>query len=141
MKKTIIVDSISILFVVVFVYAGSSKLIDHQKFIIELGKSPLLSPFSILISWTVPFLEIGIAVMLTVGQLQLKALYAALAMMSVFTIYIIFIMNFSPYIPCSCGGILRNMSWGQHLIFNTIFLFLSISGILISPLDKRTIAR
>jgi hypothetical protein len=35
-----------------------------------------------------------------------------------FTTYIILILNFSSFIPCSCGGILEKLGWTEHLIFN-----------------------
>jgi len=31
-------------------------------------------------------------------------------------------------IPCSCGGIIAKLSWGQHLVFNLIFLGLALIG-------------
>ncbi|MCC9073533.1 hypothetical protein LNQ49_18305 [Flavobacterium sp. F-65] len=34
-------------------------------------------------------------------------------------------LNYSSYLPCSCGGILEKMSWLEHLIFNFIFVLLA----------------
>ena len=28
------------------------------------------------------------------------------------------ILIYSPYVPCSCGGIVSALSWTQHLILN-----------------------
>jgi hypothetical protein len=53
-----------------------------------------------------------------------------------FTAYIITILNFSEYIPCSCGGILQNMTWKTHLVFNIGLVLLSIAGILIETYSK-----
>jgi len=61
--------------------------------------------------------------------LRLTALYAAFSLMVMFTAYIAFILNFSDYIPCSCGGILEKMSWKEHLIFNSGFVIIALIGI------------
>ncbi|MGC1244316.1 MAG: MauE/DoxX family redox-associated membrane protein [Chryseosolibacter sp.] len=49
--------------------------------------------------------------------------------MFAFTGYIAFILTFSPYVPCSCGGILSSMGWTEHLIFNVVFTALAVAGI------------
>jgi hypothetical protein len=48
-----------------------------------------------------------------------------------FTTYIYIILNFSVFIPCSCGGVLEELSWTQHLIFNICFISIAIFGVLI----------
>jgi uncharacterized membrane protein YphA (DoxX/SURF4 family) len=63
------------------------------------------------------------------------ALYASFGLMVIFSAYIITILNFSEYVPCSCGGILENMSWRQHFWFNAGFVALGALGVLIYP-DK-----
>ncbi len=133
------IDIICSLFILLFVYAAISKITDVQKFRIQLGKSPLLAPFVGIVFWFVPAFEIGTALMLMFKKLQLLALYLSYFLMVVFTSYIITILNFSEYIPCSCGGILENMTWNQHLIFNLIFVIAGIVGVLIYP-KKETIA-
>ena len=132
-NRTIIVDIISWLFILLFVYAASSKLLDYQKFLVELGKSPLLSAFSRPVSWLLPGVEIAICILLTFKRVQLLALYACFCLMVIFSAYIITILNFSEYIPCSCGGILENMNWTQHFWFNILFVALSAWAILIYP--------
>jgi hypothetical protein len=47
-----------------------------------------------------------------------------------FTAYIIAITKFSDYIPCSCGGVLQEMGWGEHLVFNICFVLLALAAIL-----------
>jgi uncharacterized membrane protein YphA (DoxX/SURF4 family) len=129
-NKNIVVDIISFLFIVLFVYAAVSKLLDYHKFRVELGKSPMLIEFASPVSWAIPAIEIIISILLVVRKTRLYALYASFFLMTMFTAYIIAILNFSDYIPCSCGGVLQNMTWHQHLIFNVIFIFLGLIGIL-----------
>ncbi|PTT02690.1 hypothetical protein DBR11_04170 [Pedobacter sp. HMWF019] len=132
-KRSVLVEVIAGLFILLFVYAAVSKLQDFEKFRVELGKSPILNAFSDPVSIFVPVVEIVISVMLVAKRLQFIALYLSFSLMVVFSAYIVFILKFSSYIPCSCGGILQNMTWTQHLIFNVSFMLLGALAILIYP--------
>lgn len=132
MKRKFIVEGISVLFVLLFVYASVSKLIDFQKFRVELGKSPLLTAHADWFAVGVPVLEIAISVMLAMDRLRMIGLYAAFSLMVMFTTYIVIILNFSDYIPCTCGGLLQNMTWGQHLLFNIAFILLSVTAVVLA---------
>lgn len=51
--------------------------------------------------------------------------------MTMFTAYIISILNFASYVPCSCGGVLEKLSWSEHLIFNAVFIVFGLAGIVL----------
>ncbi|MBJ2126360.1 MauE/DoxX family redox-associated membrane protein [Flavobacterium sp. IB48] len=131
--KNIVVDIICLLFVLLFVYAATSKLFDFENFKIQLGQSPLLSAVANWTSITVPVLEIIIAASLLLRHVRLVGLYASYLLMIMFTAYIYIILNYSAFVPCSCGGILEKMTWGEHLVFNICFIILAIIGILFIP--------
>ena len=131
MKREYVTEIISLLFILLFVYAGLVKLADFQKFKIQLGQSPLLTAFAGWIVWIVPLTEILISITLIVPRFRLFGLYAAFSLMVMFTFYIIAILNFSTYIPCSCGGVLERLEWSEHLLLNIIFVLLGVTGIFI----------
>ena len=133
MKRKVIVDIVCALVILLFVYASFSKLIDFNKFKVDLGRSPLLTAFADYIAWFIPVIEIIISVMLTTNRFRLLGLYASFTLMVSFTAYIIAILEFSDYVPCSCGGILQNLDWGEHLIFNSVFILFIILGVLLLP--------
>lgn len=122
-------DFICLLFIFLFVYAAISKLVDFSSFNAQLAQSPLLTGFTGWIIWIIPALEIMIAILLFVDRLRLFGLYASYAIMIMFTAYIIAILKFSDYIPCSCGGVLQHMTWKTHLVFNIVFVLLSALSI------------
>ena len=124
--------SISYLFMLLFVYSAVSKALDFQNFQVQLAQSPLLSAFASFISYTVLALEFAIASVLSIPKTRTIGLLASFGMMLLFTIYIYIILNYSSFIPCSCGGILENMNWTEHLIFNSIGIFLAVFGIYLS---------
>jgi uncharacterized membrane protein YphA (DoxX/SURF4 family) len=132
MKKQIAIEIIVFLFVVLFLYAAGSKLVEYQKFIGQIGKSPLLTKYAGTLAWMVPTVEIIIAIMLIIPKIRLAGLYAAFGLMVMFTFYIIAILSFSKELPCSCGGVLSLLGWKEHLIFNIGFVLLGLTGIVLT---------
>lgn len=129
--QNLIVEIIALLYVLLFVYAAVSKILDFENFQVQLGQSPLLSAFARWVAFGVPFLELFIVVLLVLPKWRLTGFYFAFSLMVLFSTYIIVILNYSSFVPCSCGGILEDMSWMQHLIFNTVFVVLVLVGICI----------
>lgn len=123
-------DLIAALFILLFVYAATSKLLDFEQFRIQLGQSPLLTAYAEPVAWGVPLLELGIAGLLCFQSWRRHAFYAAFSLMVMFTTYILLILNFSDYIPCSCGGVLEKLGWTEHVFFNLGFILLAAIGIL-----------
>ena len=132
----IVVQIISSLLVLLFVYAAGSKLMDYTKFRVELGKSPLLTAFAGVVAIAIPIIEIGIALLLSFARWRLTGLYASFTLMTLFTAYIFYILRFSPYVPCSCGGVLQKMNWTTHLYFNLVFVVLAAMGVLLHRQTK-----
>ena len=133
MKRKIFIEIICALFILLFVYAALTKIEDFEKFRVQLGNSPIIAPLANWMAWIIPILEISITLLFFFKRFQLIALYASFSLMVMFSTYIVAIIKFSEYIPCSCGGILQNMTWNEHLLFNIGFVFLGIVGILLYP--------
>ncbi|CAL1519749.1 MauE/DoxX family redox-associated membrane protein [Chitinophaga sp. MM2321] len=129
MKQTILIEAISLLFVILFLYTGISKMIEYPLFREVISQSVFLQPFSSWIARLIPITEIIISILLFIPFSRLHGLYAAFSLMLVFTGYTIYILNFSPHLPCGCGGILESMTWPMHLIFNIISTIIALIGI------------
>lgn len=136
-KAALVIEIISVLFVLLFVYAAVNKLVDVEKFRIQIGQSPLLAQIAPWVAWFIPLTELIISVLLAVERFRLIGLYAAFNLMILFTAYIVAILQFSEYIPCSCGGVLQNMNWTEHLIFNCGFVLLGLIGIVLESRKTR----
>lgn len=126
------------LFVLLFVYAALSKLLDFNTFQNQLGQSPLLSSYAHWIVWTVPISEILIAILLCISRFRILGLYGFYGLMIMFTTYIIIILNFTSYTPCSCGGVLEKLGWIEHLYFNLAFIILSALSIVLLSSNKKS---
>lgn len=143
MSRKIVLEIITLLFIILWVYAAVSKLSEFETFKYQLGKSPFISDMVELIAWSLPGAELIIALMLIVESTRLIGLYLSFFLMVLFAGYIYAMLHHSYYVPCSCGGILSIMTWEQHIVFNIAFVFASIIAILIYQgnvnTDKRTI--
>ena len=137
-NRHLIVQGISYLYVLLFVYTAISKLLDFENFGIELAQSPLLSAYAGLIAPSVIIVELLIVVLLCFKATRLIGLYASFFLMIAFTVYIYLILNYSDFIPCSCGGIIEELSWTEHLVFNLIFAALALIAIVLTEKEKGT---
>ncbi|SHM89488.1 DoxX family protein [Flavobacterium chilense] len=133
--QTLLLEFICLLYILLFVYAGISKLLDFENFQVQLGQSPLLSAFAGVIAWIVPALELFIALLIFVKKWRIIGLFSAFSLMVMFTTYIYIILNYSSFVPCSCGGILEKLGWTEHLFFNLVFIMLAAAGILLLAVE------
>ncbi len=129
--KKYFIKTVSILLALLFIYAAASKMLGFENFQVQLAQSPLLSAYAGTISYSIIIIEIIVAISLFIPYANKLALYASLGLMSAFTIYIYLILNFSDFIPCSCGGILEKLGWKEHLVFNIFFFLLAAIAIFV----------
>ena len=134
-----IVTIVCYLYILLFVYTATSKIIDFENFKIQISQSMVISPFTNELVWFIPLFEVMIAVGLMVNKWRTLALHAAFVLMVIFSTYIYIILNFIPDIPCSCGGVLEKMSWEEHLIFNVAFVILALIAILVEKWNLKRI--
>ncbi|MFG6686746.1 MauE/DoxX family redox-associated membrane protein [Mariniflexile sp. HNIBRBA6329] len=123
---------IGLLFIMLFVYAATSKLVGFERFHSQLAKSPFISTYANWIAWMVPIVELFITGLFLFPKTMLLAFYSSLALMTLFTSYIFLVLNFSDSIPCACGGVISNLGWKAHFVFNIVFIILAFIGIIIT---------
>lgn len=121
--------AVGYLFIVLFVYASVSKLLEFQDFQTQLGQSPLLGSYAEIVSYSVILIELLASVLLAIDKYRKLGLYISFTLMVMFTAYIIIILNFTTFTPCSCGGVLESLGWTEHLIFNIAFILLALISV------------
>lgn len=126
------IEIIAAMYILLFIYAGVSKLLDIELFRVQISQSPLLTDMAGLLSWAMPGLEVVIAMSLVFEKTRLAGFYASLFLMVAFTGYIVLASRFSDFVPCSCGGVIQQMSWNEHLVFNLFFVAIAVVGILLN---------
>ncbi|ATL46031.1 hypothetical protein COR50_02005 [Chitinophaga caeni] len=134
-KKSIISraiqEIITGLLIILWAYTGISKLMDHDETLFNMARSPFIDKYALFLSWLVPITELSLVVLLSINKFRLIGYYISLFLLTSFTIYIYAMLNYSYYLPCSCGGVLNKMTWQDHLYFNIGYTILTIIGILI----------
>jgi putative oxidoreductase len=132
MKRKIIIEIISSLLILLFLYASVSKWLAFKTFIGEMNNQPFPNWMTPFLVWSIPFIEVLIAIGLIFEKTRVQSFYASLFLMLAFTIYTVAILlQAFKYIPCSCGGVIRKLTWPQHLFFNLFFVGISILGIIL----------
>ena len=140
-KRSTFTEIITILFVILFLYTGISKLMDYLVFKEQIATSPLLTPLAPIIAAILPWAEFAVVLVLVIPRWRLKGLYASLALMILFTAYIIAVLSFNKHIPCSCGGVIALLSWNQHIVFNSVFIALGLTGVILENREKKEYKR
>lgn len=125
------------LIMMLFVYTAIAKLTDYTNFRFGLSESPFIAPYAGLLAWLIPGSELLIAIMLMVPAYRLAGLYASFVLLFLFTIYIAAMLVIGAEMPCSCGGVLEELSWPAHVVFNSIYVFLSALAIWLIKRKRR----
>ncbi|MDP9079028.1 MAG: hypothetical protein M3O71_16490 [Bacteroidota bacterium] len=128
MKATFTKQIVPILLILLFVYTATSKFLDYNKFVFQmrLAPVPLMKILAPVLGYFVPTIEMIIAISLATGffnsSMMLKGLYASVILLLIFEIYISIMLLSGSNLPCTCGGIISQMGWKQHLFFNSFFI-------------------
>jgi putative oxidoreductase len=129
MKNLIYKAGVSLL-IILWIYVAGSKLLEYNTFKHELTMQHF--PFKIegTLVWLLPSIEILTAILLISTNTIKYGLIASALLLTIFTIYITFIITgIYNKAPCSCGGVLSMLSWKTHLIFNLSFLAINVWAI------------
>jgi putative oxidoreductase len=126
MKKAVVLEFVVTLLVMLFVYTGVSKLIDMKGYQAAMHVQPFATWIKHL-SYALPVVEIIVALGLVFERSRHFFLWCYVLLMLAFTVYMaLVVFHFFKQVPCICGGVIKAMSWTQHLVFNLFFLLLSM---------------
>ena len=122
-------EIISALFILLFVYTGVSKLNEQNNFRAVLSHSPIIGSKANFLSLFLPITELFTSILLFIPNTRKWGLIISFGLMCIFTGYIVYMILFTPHLPCSCGGVLKQLTWNQHLILNILFTVLAGLGL------------
>ncbi|HMI02175.1 MAG TPA: MauE/DoxX family redox-associated membrane protein [Pedobacter sp.] len=127
--RPIISDTAAYLLLALFMYTAASKILTINAFSSTLAKSPIIGSYSLFVAWLIPISEIVISLLLIIAGTRKLGLYASLALLGIFTIYLVYMVSSGTKLPCHCGGAISTMTWQQHIWFNAAFLLIAAIGI------------
>ncbi|RAJ21004.1 MauE/DoxX family redox-associated membrane protein [Pedobacter cryoconitis] len=128
----------AVLLILLFGYTAVSKILEYDKFVfqlklVQMQAVALLAP---LLGILIPAIELVIVWMLCKDNLRIKGLYASFLLLLVFEIYITTMLLTGEKLPCTCGGIISQMGWKTHLVFNAVFMIISILPTIYKPKSR-----
>jgi putative oxidoreductase len=136
-KRYFIVVS-DFLLVLLFIYTGCSKLLDHYSFKEQLDQIHYLKPFAGLLSILLPVAEILTGLAIAYRPTSHYGLWSAAVLMTSFSLYVgMMLASHKTRLPCSCGGVIKALSWKKHLYFNIFFMLLAWASLKLTGIRKR----
>ncbi|WP_440704371.1 MauE/DoxX family redox-associated membrane protein [Chryseobacterium sp. 22543] len=109
--------------VVLFVYTPASKYSKYEEYVLAMKAQPLIPALKTFLIYAVPISEILAVILMATNKFRMLGLYFTLGLLVTFTAYISLVqLNYYGRIPCSCGGVIKTLSWKGHLFFNLFFI-------------------
>jgi putative oxidoreductase len=130
-KNATWVEIISSLFILLFLYTALAKTYQITPTTSVLRSLPVLSKAPDTFASILVGLEYVAALLLFIPKTRKAGLYTSFGLMTMFTLYITYMMIFVPDLPCSCGGIISKLTWKQHLFVNVFFIILALIAIIL----------
>jgi hypothetical protein len=120
--KSMISNIINGLFILLFTYTALSKILGYTRFRFVLSMAPLVRNYATWIAAVIPAAELIVAALIFIPATAKKGLIAGVSLLIVFTVYLVYMILTDPNLPCSCGGVIQQLSWKQHIVFNLLFI-------------------
>lgn len=126
--KKFLIQLAAAILIFLFLYTSLLKILQPVAFISKLSHLPLLNEMHKSLLWLLPISELMVVILLCFPRYRELGFLLGLTLLLFFTVYIIGLYIFADRMPCSCGGILENMSWPQHIAFNMVSMVISFWG-------------
>lgn len=136
-----LVKLIAIALAVLLAYAAVDKLEHYTLFSLQLNRFPVSIPVIPEQAWIVPVTELIIAVLLLLPFSRLKALFASLFLLGVYTLYLTCMLDRRFHLTCMCGEPFQALSLKMHILVTLACVFFTgiavvLSGRLATPLAR-----
>jgi len=129
-RNRITLNIVIILLLALWIPVSIDKVSDFDAFSNGIINQPFSDSLGYILIYTLPTLEILIAIVLVTEKFRKAGLILSTLLMTAFTGYIaVALLGAWEKLPCGCGSIITGMTWTQHFFFNLLFLFLSSWGL------------
>ncbi|WP_373496223.1 MauE/DoxX family redox-associated membrane protein [Aquiflexum sp.] len=130
LRKDQFVIVVALLLAFLFLYTAFSKVLDPVGTLQALKNQVFPVWMAEILFYTLPIAEVSTTFLLMTDKWRIAGLKSSVVLMAIFTGYILLVLTgiFSR-VPCSCGGVLNSLGWGEHLVFNLAVLGLAVLGV------------
>ena len=136
LHKNLFPELAAAMLIFIFLYTSISKIANWQLFLDSLKHFPLLRTIPFIVACGVVWAELSAVLLLLLPKFRWIGLYFSLLLLILFTLYIGFMMLFASELPCSCGGIIQQLTWKQHLLLNLSLIVIAAAGIAFETLRR-----
>lgn len=117
------------LLIFLFMYTAVSKLIDWDGTKSALYNQVFPLWMADILLFLIPTIELFLVICLYSPSIRRYGFLFSIFVMASFTAYVgLVLTGIFGRIPCSCGGVISELSWMEHLIFNLVFLGIALLG-------------
>jgi uncharacterized membrane protein len=131
MRSGFILIVTTALLVFLFGYTAVSKLLSFDQFKNTLSRSPWIKSFASLVAYGLSVSELIVSVLLLMPATRYSGLRLSLVLLCLMTIYIVAMVLTSSHLPCACGGVISQLGWKGHIVFNSFFIFINVIALII----------
>jgi putative oxidoreductase len=136
-KRQWLLEIISGLLALLFIYTAASKLMDFRQFQKEINNQTFPKALDPILIYGLPTLELLSAGMLLIARWRIAGYWIYIVLMTLFTSYVSLVtFHFYDRVPCSCAGVFRLMGWPAHLVFNFVITILAAWGLSLATEEK-----
>lgn len=136
--KEIYIRLISILLMVLWIYTSINKLLEYEQTQSQLAVQAMIGEYAGLLVWLLPSLEILAALLLVFSSTRKTGMLLSFSLMLLFTGYVsLVVAGLWENTPCICGGVLNQLGWKEHLVFNLFFTLLAGMGIYLMKSQRK----
>lgn len=121
------ITGVASLFILLFVYTAASKLQNLIPLRYVITQTGIGYPVATVLALLIPVSELLIALFLFVPKTRTLGLLLSFVLMSVFSLYVLWVLLFAKDLPCSCGGIIEELGWKVHFALNLLLTGLAFS--------------
>jgi putative oxidoreductase len=131
--RKILTNVCAALLILLFVYTAAAKLLDYDRTVRAMKGQILGLYIGNILVWLIPTLEVITTVLLLFNRTMRTGFKWAFYLMGFFTTYIMLVLlNVFGRVPCACGGVVNELGWGDHFLFNLFFLGVAIAGLFLT---------
>ncbi|GAB2493421.1 MauE/DoxX family redox-associated membrane protein [Algoriphagus taiwanensis] len=126
----ILSEASGLLIAFVFTYTAIAKIYDWQATRLAMYNQVIPDWSKDLLLYGIPLIELIVAFMLLIPNWRKIGFLASLILMLIFTGYVAWVwFGLAGRVPCSCGGIISSLTWGQHFVLNLGLIGISVLGL------------
>lgn len=121
-KRLVLYHLLKALLIFLWCYTALSKLFEMERFTGTLSLIPFWGISPGITAYTLVGTELLTALLLCFKRSSNAGLFLSLFLLIVFTVYIVLMLLFAPKLPCSCGGVIQELGWKWHIVFNLAYI-------------------